>query len=957
MGAGRFDRLQDANFSTVPAQRVPSSSSELFAMQMEAETNNYLSTSPWKAHNHAVKVLDADRLWGEAFKTSAPFPPTDTEANFAKLARQTGQPSLYEDYIHYRDQFSLGSANRANEARMYTTSDWPTLVSLSAGFVASLKDPLALVGMALNPQSIPSAIAMGVASEVPIQAIVGNYQKEIGGDYGIEDVMASLAGAGILNGLGTAAQMGLDALLKRMNNAPDARAYKAYQNAVNQRVRQGSATPNGPAPTHAPAQPPPAPAPAPTPPPPPPQPGGPAPAPPRQPTVVQPTGDPMGRLNTMTTPVGNISVEYQWEVLELDDILTSADKGYDPVFQPRDRTKQESDAQIAHIANNLDPNLLLAHPNTDRGAPVIGMEDNMVESGNGRAEALRNTPSWLYDDYRAAIEQFIGAPVTQKRPVLVRRRITPMTRAERIRFTEMAGADSSAALPREKKTLNIPDNVIRLYRGGQLDTKDNAPFIQSFLRHVPVGELPAFSTGGVLSDEGVRTIHAWLMKQAYDGVEGSNELLTKLQQSKTPAMQGLMTMLRNIAGNLAVLRKQLKGTPSEHLDITTDLIRALREVENLRAGGKDLEAYLSVPDMLGRSSETEALMRLLYTSRPPVVERVLNLYIERAAKEAAQPSFVDPVDLGVLIRGSESDIKTGAARPGSAEGEGYDLIEGLDGNGTPEAGPAATAGTEPAAPAVGKTEVVEPAAPAPTPPKVEDVLGGSVKVEPRHSQSFLDKRAVWEKEMVSQAKMKKLFTKEKDTPFVETNRQEYPNDELSVTKEDPLSGRQITQYTYRKLNKVVYSGQLQFVDEVTDPAAIKALYEALRNRPKPAAGGKTLHAGRGEGESLEEWGRRIFAEKTDPTVDDTLKVQALYTAMKNGDSVVDILQTNVDRAADWAPPPGEFSFSATAEKVRGLDDTPPSPGTGEEKFPAGDDAPDVKKAEEDLSALTTCAPK
>lgn len=89
--------------------------------------------------------------------------------------------------------------------------------------------------------------------------------------------------------------------------------------------------------------------------------------------------------------------EFQYKIMDLSDIKPShqwsGDKlinnsMYDKALQPRAREQQQSVMQINNMASELSPDLLLLESHSlDRGAPIIG-DDNNIESGNGRMLAL-----------------------------------------------------------------------------------------------------------------------------------------------------------------------------------------------------------------------------------------------------------------------------------------------------------------------------------------------------------------------------------------------------------------------------------------------------------------------------------------------------------------------------------------------------------------------------------------
>jgi hypothetical protein len=123
-------------------------------------------------------------------------------------------------------------------------------------------------------------------------------------------------------------------------------------------------------------------------------------------------------------------------VVELRDLITSNQAGYDPALQPRDRTRAQSEEQIRRIVKEFDPERLGYAAEADRGAPIVG-DDRMVESGNGRMMALREIyaehpeKAQAYKDFLASL----GIDADRyDQPVLVRQRLTPLTPGQRVDF-------------------------------------------------------------------------------------------------------------------------------------------------------------------------------------------------------------------------------------------------------------------------------------------------------------------------------------------------------------------------------------------------------------------------------------------------------------------------------------------------------------------------------------------
>ena len=95
-----------------------------------------------------------------------------------------------------------------------------------------------------------------------------------------------------------------------------------------------------------------------------------------------------GRTNTVKTAKGT-KLETIFALVEADNVIASHDStgGVNPKFprelQPRDRSRDTSQAWVQKTAGNLDPDSLGKTGRADTGAPIVG-PDLVVESGNGR---------------------------------------------------------------------------------------------------------------------------------------------------------------------------------------------------------------------------------------------------------------------------------------------------------------------------------------------------------------------------------------------------------------------------------------------------------------------------------------------------------------------------------------------------------------------------------------------
>src|SRR5436190_1003733 len=188
---------------------------------------------------------------------------------------------------------------------------------------------------------------------------------------------------------------------------------------------------------------------------------------------------------------GGMEVETAVEVVEAGDLITSDDQRYPKALQRRTSKRAE---QVSKIASHLDPKQLGLSRHAEHGAPIIGMDDNYVESGNGRMMAIRQMYARdpeAAQRYRNYVEQISGVDTSRmKQPVLVRRRMTEMTDEQRAKWTKEANktalmqmsASEKAAIDQEKLTpavmAELPENMdepLKLVEGKGLE------FVEKFV--------------------------------------------------------------------------------------------------------------------------------------------------------------------------------------------------------------------------------------------------------------------------------------------------------------------------------------------------------------------------------------------------------------------------------------------------------------------------------------------
>lgn len=365
---------------------------------------------------------------------------------------------------------------------------------------------------------------------------------------------------------------------------------------------------------------------------------------------------------TVTTATGRkVNVEY--ELIEADELQAASGD-----LQPRDRSRDASDVQIAQIAGQLEPARLGFSAEADRGAPIIG-DDNIVESGNGRVRAIRRAYEQV-PERAAAYKQFLvesGYPeaANMRQPVLVRRRTTPMTPDERRQFVIESNQSATMSMSSTEKAMadsaKLNNTVLQFLVSPDITAAANRDFVRSFTQNVvPASEQNMMVTpDGTLSIDGKRRIEAALVAKAYNNAD----ILVQLMESTDQEAKSIGNAFLAAAPDFARLRQDIAdGFVLPEMDISKELVEAAQLTANLRAQNIKPDAYFSQQGMFGNTDPVvEEFVRGFYNAKGRAastqqITDFLRFYVEQAEtfRAGQENLFGDtetpqPVD---LVRGA-----------------------------------------------------------------------------------------------------------------------------------------------------------------------------------------------------------------------------------------------------------------------------------------------------------------
>ncbi len=345
------------------------------------------------------------------------------------------------------------------------------------------------------------------------------------------------------------------------------------------------------------------------------------------------TGDiaPEGRENVVKTAKGT-KVVTGFRVIEAKNLIISheadgtANPDYPGELQPRDRARATSQAWVQKTARALDPDSLGRTNRADSGAPIVG-PDRVVESGNGRAMAIREAYRiGQADEYRAWLLEHadyfkVSASKIEsmKAPVLVRVRISEVNRAE---FAVEANQDDKLAMTATEKARSdakrLDSALMAKLADGDLASAANREFVSGFLQSLGEAEAAQYlTTDGRPTSSLLSRIQAALFAGAYS----DDRLLELTADVSKPEIANIISAL-NMAAPDFMRAKDLDKVGAEtageqvadSLELSLDqeainaILSATDVLRKAKESGMGLDEFLRQGDMFGGVDPAVAAM-------------------------------------------------------------------------------------------------------------------------------------------------------------------------------------------------------------------------------------------------------------------------------------------------------------------------------------------------------------
>lgn len=397
---------------------------------------------------------------------------------------------------------------------------------------------------------------------------------------------------------------------------------------------------------------------------------------------------PEGRENTVKTAKGT-KVVTGFKVIEAKKLIIShesdgtANPDYPSELQPRDRARATSQAWVQKTARNLDPDSLGRTNRADSGAPIVGT-DRVVESGNGRAMAIREAyrigkadeyREWLLEhaDYFKVSASKI---TSMKAPVLVRVRVSFVDRAD---FAVEANQDDKLAMTATEKARSdakrLDTAMMAKLADGDLTSAANREFVSAFLQSLGDAEAAQYmTTDGRPTASCISRVQAALFAGAYS----DDRLLELTADSSKPEIANIVSAL-NMAAPDFMRAKELdavgaedageKVTDSLELSLDQEAVNAIISATNVLRKAKDsglgLDEFLRQGDMFGDVDPSVAAMAMFISKNNRSAKRLgaafkaMAQFVESEArrKQTAGLFGDEPATFADIVKAANTELE------------------------------------------------------------------------------------------------------------------------------------------------------------------------------------------------------------------------------------------------------------------------------------------------------------
>lgn len=384
------------------------------------------------------------------------------------------------------------------------------------------------------------------------------------------------------------------------------------------------------------------------------------------------TGLLRGRTNNVKTAKGE-KISTVFALVDIDQVIAShtatgaENPNYPQELQPRDRSRESSQAWVHKTANDLDPESLGRSGRADTGAPITG-DDLVVESGNGRTMAIKlayeqgtadEYKQWLIDeaDYFGFSSEQVQAIA---KPILIRIRTTEIDRAQ---FAIDANQDdklSFTATERAKADAKrLDDNLLALFNpseDGDLLAVSNQKFIKGFLTKLGDTEAAQYTTKDKKPTQAlINRIKAAIFSKAYN----DDRLLEMMADQTKPDLQNMLNALGVAApkfieaqavsrGNVQDISDQIVDGVEQAIDqrVANAIIDAANTILSAKQNDQDIVEFVKQQGLFEDLGEGVAELAVFLAKNSRSSKKMSMLF--KALAEFAEKQALDSINVGLF---------------------------------------------------------------------------------------------------------------------------------------------------------------------------------------------------------------------------------------------------------------------------------------------------------------------
>lgn len=339
---------------------------------------------------------------------------------------------------------------------------------------------------------------------------------------------------------------------------------------------------------------------------------------------------------------GRIPISY--EIKELSDIITSDKENYPAKYQPRDRSRSASDAQINQITSAFVPERVGKNVIVNEGAPIITSSGNFVLVGNGRSMAINR----LYEENNADIyKQYLANEGFNTegftRPVLIRRLLADLDDTQLKALVDVANTTSAMMYSASENALRdaakLTGNIIdTLDISAELNAAANKKFRTAFFNDIiPSAERNAYlDKDDKITGAGIARIENALVGL----ILPDTKILSVLLENPDNNIRKVTSGLAKSAPAIIFLENEIaSGRVSGDYSLLTDTAAAVLAIKAAKDKNMPIDMYLAQASLLDAPLPLSAK------------------YLTDLFKEASISDFTDKIDEYVRMAANEGDTR------------------------------------------------------------------------------------------------------------------------------------------------------------------------------------------------------------------------------------------------------------------------------------------------------------